>query len=49
MVFKKEDKLYHEVNNTCHICGKTCVNKVRDHCQETGKYRGAACKMCNLS
>ena len=27
---------------------KTCINKERDHCHETGKYRGPACKMCNL-
>ena len=46
MIFNEEDKLYHETNNTCHICSKTCINKVRDH--ETGKYRGPACKMCNL-
>ena len=25
-----------------------CINKVRDHCHETGKYRGPACKICNL-
>ena len=48
MIFKKEDKLYHEINNSCHICSKTCINKVRDHCDETGKYRGPACRMCNL-
>ena len=42
------DKLYHETNNTCHICSKTCINKVRDHCHETGKYRGPACEICNL-
>ena len=47
-VFTEEDKLYHETNNTCHICSKTCINKVRDHCHETGKYRGPACKICNL-
>ena len=43
-----EDKLYHETNKTCHICSKTCINKVRDHCHETGKYRGPACKICNM-
>ena len=48
MIFTEEDKLYHETNNTCHICSKTCFNKVRDHCHETGKYRGPACKICNL-
>ena len=46
--FNEEDKLYHESNNTFHICSKTCINKVRDHCHETGKYRGPACKICNL-
>ena len=30
MIFNKEDELYHETNNTCHICSKTCINKVRD-------------------
>ena len=48
MIFTEEDKLYHETNNTCHICSKTCINKVKDHCHETGKYRGPACKICNL-
>ena len=48
MIFTEEDKLYHETNNTGHICSKTCINKVRDHCHETGKYRGPACKICNL-
>ena len=47
MVLNK-DKLYHEADNTCRICGKTSNNKVRDHCHETGKCRGPACKMCNL-
>ena len=48
MIFTEDDKLYHETNNTCHICSKTCINKVRDHCHENGKYRGPACKICNL-
>ena len=47
MVFNA-DKLCYETNNFCHICRKTCINKVRDHCHETGKYRGPACKICNL-
>ena len=38
MIFNEEDKLYHETNNICHICSKTCINKVRNHCHETGKY-----------
>ena len=48
MIFNEEDKLYHETNNTSHICSKTCINKVRDHCHKTGKHRGPACKICNL-
>ena len=47
-LFNEEDKLYHETNNTCHICSKTCINKVKDHCHETGKNRGPACRICNL-
>ena len=47
MIFT-ENELYHETNNTCHICSKTCINKVRDHCHEICKYRGPACRMCNL-
>ena len=48
MTFNEKDKLYHETNNTCHIFSKTCINKVRDHCHETVKYREPACKICNL-
>ena len=31
-----------------HICSKTCIKKIRDNCHETGKYRGPACRKCNL-
>ena len=48
MIFTEEDKFYHETNNTCYICSSICVNKVREPCHETGKYRGPACKICNL-
>ena len=48
MIFNEEDNLDHETNNTCHIFKKTCINKVRHHCHETGKYRGPTCKICNL-
>ena len=48
MIFNKEDKLHHKGNENFHICGKTCISKVRDHCRETGRNRGPACKMCNL-
>ena len=38
MIFTEEDKLYHLATNTCYICGKTCINKIRDDCHGTGKY-----------
>ena len=39
-------------NNNCWICEKLIDNdgrKVRDHCQETGKFRGAAHWSCNIN
>ena len=49
MLFTEEEKLYHDANDICHICNKNCVNKVRDHCHQTGRYRGPACNICNLN
>ena len=49
MLFTEEDKLYHDANHICHICNKNFVNKVRDHCHQTGRYRGPACNVCNLN
>ena len=48
MIFNKEDEVYRETDNTCLIRSKTFTFKVRDHCHETGKFRGPACRMCNL-
>ena len=48
IIFNEEDKLNHETNDTCYICSKTSINKVRDHCHKTGKYRVLACKIWNL-
>ena len=47
MIFTEEDKLYYDTNNTCHILQKR-INKVRDHCHETGNNRGTANNICNL-
>ena len=56
----QEIKFYEE-QKVCHICkGKFCYDKnkkseydlhqkVRDHCLNTGKFRGAAHKICNLT
>ena len=49
MLFTEEDKLYHAANDICHICNKNCVNNVKDHCHQTGRYRGPACNICNLN
>ena len=49
-----EEKLYHNKQKICYICKKEFNNndkknyKVRDHCDYTGKYRGAAHNICNL-
>ena len=48
MLFTEEYKLYHDAN-ICHICNKNCVNKVRNHRHQTGRYRGPACNICNLN
>ena len=52
---KKEEKK-HNKQEVCHICKKRFstddnnikYHKVRDHCNYTGKYRGAAHDICNL-
>ena len=53
LLTKKGWKEYGRAKN-CHICMKPFDNnkdnniRVRDHCHYTGKYRGAAHKICNL-
>ena len=36
IIFNKEDYLYHDTNNTCRICNKPCIKKVRVQCHERG-------------
>ena len=49
-----EEKIYHNKQEICYICKKEFSNnekknyKVRDNCNYTGKYRGAAHNICNL-
>ena len=55
-----EEKESYENQQLCHICEKEfctdkdnkkeykLMKKVKDHCQYTGKYRGAAHTICNL-
>ena len=46
----KEEEDNYNKENICHICKNEFNNdgKVRDHCQFTGKYRGATHNTCNL-
>ena len=45
----REDKKNYQDSQDLWICnGKLDTDKVRDHCQVTGKYRGAARNRCNL-
>ena len=45
----KEEEDDYNKENTCYICKKDFNNdKVRDHCDFTGRYRGAAHNTCNL-
>ena len=54
MKFGKNDRVMHELSTHCYVCqhdltidGK--LDKVRDHCHLTGRYRGAAHNKCNLA
>src|SRR5688572_25285125 len=50
MIFGKKDKELYDSASVCHICeGELGLDRVRDHCHLTGKYRGAAHNSCNLS
>ena len=37
MILTSEDQLYHYAKIICRICDKQSINKVRNHCQKTGK------------
>ena len=51
----EEQQYKHDSRKCCFLCKKPFFKdaknndiKVRDHCHYTGKYRGAANKICNL-
>ena len=54
MIFTEEDKKQFIKTSNCWICGEEFnvtaekIDKVRDHCHYTGRYRGAAHNSCNL-
>ena len=50
MVITPEEQKQFSQASKCWICGKllNLQDRVRDHCHFTGRYRGAACNICNL-
>ena len=43
------DKLVYDNSNLWHICNEELGNdRVRDHCDVSGKFKGAAHEVCNL-
>ena len=51
LIMSEEEEHLFLQSNSCWICKKLFDNdeeKVRDHCQVTGKFRGAAHWSCNL-
>ena len=51
IICEKEEHLFQE-GNSCWTCKKLIDNdeeKVRDHCQVTGKFRGAGHWNCNIN
>ena len=49
IITPEEQEQFNQASN-CWICEKllNLDNRVRDHCHFTGRYRGAACNICNL-
>ena len=48
-ITEEEQEQFNKASN-CWICEKllNLQDRVRDHCHFTGRYRGAACNICNL-
>ena len=49
MIITEEEEEQFNKASDCWICGKKLnIERVRDHCHYTGRYRGAAHNVCNL-
>ena len=49
IIMSQEDEEGYRKNNFCRLCAKEItVDKVRDPCHLTGKYRGPAHQSCNI-
>ena len=52
LIMSEEEEYLFQQSNNCWICKKLInndVEKVRDHCHVTGKFRGAAHRDCNIN
>ena len=50
IIMTKEDEEDFENNNICRFCEKEILSdKVRDHCNLTGRYRGPSHNVCNIN
>ena len=50
IIMTEEAEEHYKYNNICPFCEKIIESdKVRDHCQLTGKYRGPAHNTCNMN
>ena len=52
LIMNEEEEYLFQQSNSCWICKKLIDNddeKVRDHCHITGKFRGAARRICNVN
>ena len=49
IIITKEDKEDFENNNICRFCVKELIDKIRDHCHLTGKFRGHVHSKCNVN
>ena len=50
MIFNEEDRINYRNAAHCHICeAELGIDKVRDHCRLTGKFRGSAHVECNVN
>ena len=49
MIMTRHDKYIYDYSTNCHICNEDLgEDRVRDHCQLSRKFRGAAHEVCNL-
>ncbi len=48
MIMNEADEIKHRECKYCELCKCFLINKVRDHCHLTGKFRMTLCSSCNL-